>query len=272
MASRGLTDSTGRISIYDDAINPGHQSNLWRDCPLQEWIHDPSIGYMSEGRFDSYYAAATTGDWVLTQATTGSAAMSTTISGALAIDAGAVTSGQGAQIQRVKAPFVPAAGKDIWFEATVQATNPTKLEGFIGLAEIDTTVIASAALSTANHLGWASAAGDGALLRVAAKASVAVTATASTLVASTNLKLGFKVTGITSMDQWINGVLTGTAVATTSVPIVAVYPTFVCQAHGTSQPVLSVLYYRCFQLRKGGRGAPGDRNATGQRAGHACAG
>jgi hypothetical protein len=249
MATRGLTDSTQRVSFYDDAINPSHQNNLWRDCPLLEWVHDPSIGYYSEGRFDSYYAAATTGDWVLTQATSGSAAMSTTITGALAIDAGAVTSGQGAQIQRVKAPIVPAAGKDIWFECTVQATNPTKLQTFIGLAEIDTTIIAGAALTTGTHIGWSSVTSDGVLLRVAAKASAAVTATATTLAASTNVKLGFKVTGVTSIDQYINGVLTGTAVATANVPIVALYPSFVCQAHGTSQPVLSVLYYRCFQLR-----------------------
>jgi hypothetical protein len=88
MATRGLTDSTQRVSFYDDVINPSHQNNLWRDCPLLEYQHDPSIGIYLNETWGSYNAQATTGDYILTQATAGSAAMSTAISGALAINAG----------------------------------------------------------------------------------------------------------------------------------------------------------------------------------------
>jgi hypothetical protein len=249
VATRGLTDSTQRVSFYDDAINPSHQNNLWRDCPLLEYQHDPSIGIYLNETWGSYNAQATTGDYILTQATAGSAAMSTTISGALAINAGSATSTQGANVQRAKSAFVPAAGKDLWFETTIQTTFPTFLEVFVGLAELDTTIIATSAISTANHIGWYSVTDDGVLLFGANKASAAATKAAATLASATNIKLGFKVNGITSIDQYINGVLTGTAHVTANVPIVALYPSFVVQSAGTSQPVLSNLGYRVFQLR-----------------------
>jgi hypothetical protein len=249
MATRGFTDSTGRVSTYDDAINPGHQTNLWRDCPLLEYAHDPSIGIYLNETWSSYNAQATTGDYILTQATAGSAAMSTAISGALAINAGSATSTQGANVQRAKSAFVPAAGKDIWFETTIQTTFPAFLETFIGLAELDTTIIATSAISTANHIGWYSVTDDGVLLFGANKASAAATKAAATLASATNIKLGFKVNGVTSIDQYVNGVLTGTSHVTANVPIVALYPSFVVQSAGTSQPVLSNLGYRVFQLR-----------------------
>jgi hypothetical protein len=249
MATRGLTDSTQRVSFYDDVINPSHQNNLWRDCPLLEYTHDPSIGIYLNETWGSYNATATTGDYILTQATAGTAAMSTSISCALAINSGSTTSTQGVNLQRAKSAFVPAAGKDIWFETTFQTTFPTFLEVFAGLAELDTTIIATSAISTSNHIGWYSVTDDGVLLFGANKAAAAATKSAATLASATNIKLGFKVNGITSIDQYINGVLTGTAHATANVPIVALYPSFVVQSAGTSQPVLSNLGYRVFQLR-----------------------
>jgi hypothetical protein len=250
MATRGLTDSTQRVSFYDDVINPSHQNNLWRDCPLLEYLHDPSVGVYLNETFVSYNAQATTGDYVLTQATTGTAAISTAAPGVLELDCNSTTSTQGATLQHNKAVFVPAAGKDIWFETTIKIVDTfDKVELFAGLSELDTTLIATSANSSANHIGWECVTDNGVLLFTGEKAGAGATRAAATIAEDTYIKLGFKVNGVTSIDQYINGVLTGTATATANIPIVALYPSFVCQSAGTNDPIMHIKGYRVFQLR-----------------------
>jgi hypothetical protein len=137
----------------------------------------------------------------------------------------------------------------MWFETTIQTTFPTFLEVFVALAELDTSIIATSAISTANHIGWYCVTDDGVLLFGANKASAAATKAAATIAEDTYIKLGFKVNGVTSIEQYINGVLTGTAHATANVPIVALYPSFVCQSAGTNDPIMHIKGYRVFQLR-----------------------
>jgi hypothetical protein len=218
-------------------------------------MFDPNIAVLLEDNFTSYDAAATTGDYVLTQATTGTAAISTAFPGSLLIDAGATTDNQGANVQRLKSAFIPAANKSIWaeFNVILTATTPpvTRAQLFVGLAESDTTIIASGALSTNNHIGWRIV--DGGLLVslfAAAKAGTATTATGHTFVAATAVKLGFVYDGVAdTLQQYINGVATGSAIATANIPKVALYPSFVCQSDGTDRPNLIVQGYRILQLR-----------------------
>lgn len=250
MPSRGYTDpGTRRISVYDPVLTSPYANSLWVDCPLAEYNHDPMIGSYLNECFQSYNTVATTGDHVLTQAVSGTAAVSTLYPGCLAINAGAATSTQGANVQRIKSMFLPASGKDIWFEARVRMETAIISELFIGLAEIDTTIIGSSAVSTDNHIGWSSVTDDGVLLFNAEKATVGTTAAAATISTSAWLRLGFKYDGTAdTLQQYINGVATGSAISTTNIPKVALYPSLVCQAAGTGQPVLHVAY-RCFQLR-----------------------
>lgn len=252
MPTKGFTDSSKRISYYDPTLSTSYaSSDLWRTCPLLEYLHDQSIGYYLDERWVSYNAAATTGDYILTQSTTGSAAMSTTMPGVLSIDSGSTTVVQGANVQRAKSAFIPAAGKHIWAEFRVKFTGVGNLnvETAIGLFELDTTVIAASAVSTANGIGWTSVTDDGVLLFDCEKATASATRAATTIVSDTWVKLGFYVNGVTEIEQYINGVLTGTNTATANIPIVALYPTLVCQSGGTDQPVLHCSGYRIFQLR-----------------------
>jgi len=250
MPTRGFL-SGGVASHYDPTLSSTHQTGLWKNCPLLEYIHDPSIGVLLDERFTSYDAAATTGDYTLTQATAGSAAISTTAPGTLSIDSGSTTATQGANLQRLKAAFVPAAGKHIWAEFNVSFTGVGALnvQTAIGLFESDTSVIAASAMSTANGIGWSSVTDDGVLLFDTEKATARATRAATTIVSATKVRLGFYVNGVTEIEQYINGALTGTNTATANIPIVALYPTFVCQSGGTDQPVLHVHGYRIFQLR-----------------------
>lgn len=253
MPTKGFTTSGGRrVSFYDPLLSSGYSSgSLWQTCPLLEHMFDPSIGFLLDENFASYDAEATVGNYVLTQATAGSAAISSTYPGTLSIDSGSTTSPQGANVQRVKSAFIPAADKHIWAEFNVSFTGVGALnvEAAIGLFEIDTTVIASSAVSTANGIGWTSVTDDGILLFDTEKATASATRAATTIVSATKVRLGFYVNGVTSITQYINGVATGTDTATANIPIVALYPTFVCQSGGTDQPVLHVHGYRIFQLR-----------------------
>lgn len=250
MATRGHTDVGGRCSHYDPSLSSGYSANLWKTCPLLEYLHDPQIGFMVDERWDSYNAAATTGDYVLTQATTGTGAISTAAPGVLELDSNSTTQGQGANLQRAKSAFLPSAGKHIWAEFNVKVVDTyDKAELFVGLSELDTTLVASQANSSANHIGWQCVTNDGVLLFSAEKASTGATASAATIAEATYIKLGFYVNGVTEIAQYVNGVLTGTNHVTANIPIVALYPSFVCQSGGTNDPILHISGYRVFQLR-----------------------
>lgn len=250
MGTRGYTDpGTRRVSYYDPSLSAA--PTLWKDCPLQEFHHDPTIGIYLNESFQSYNAAATTGDYLLTTATSGTAAISTTYPGTLALDAGAATAHQGDNLQRLKSAFLPASGKDIWAEFNVRMTTAIVAELFIGLAASDTTIIATGAVSVNNHIGWSSVTNDGVLLFDCDKAGTGATSAATTISTSAWIRLGFKYDGTAdTVQQYINGVATGTAVATANIPkAAAIFPSFVCQGGGTGQPVLNVGGYRVFQLR-----------------------
>jgi hypothetical protein len=250
MPTRGYTHPSGVVSHFDPLINPTHETGVWRSCPLLEWYSDPSIGVYLREDFVSYDAAATDGNYVLTQATTGAAAISTAAPGVLELDSNSTTTQQGATLQHNKAAFLPAAGKDIWFETTIKIVDTyDKVEIFAGLSELDTTLIATSANSSANHIGWQCVTDNGVLLFTAEKAGAGATKAATTLVEDTYVKLGFKVNGVTDIEQYINGVLVGTNHVTANIPIVAIYPSFVCQSAGTNDPIMHIKGYQVFQLR-----------------------
>jgi len=247
MVSRGHTTGAGRISVYDPSLTSAYATGLWRSCPLQEYVHDPSIGVLLDERFTRYDA---TDDYTLTQATTGTAAISTAAPGVLELDSGSTTVTQGANLQRLVSSFFPAAGKDIWFEAQIKIVDTyDKAELFVGLSESDTTIIATSANSSANHIGWQCVTDDGVLLFTSEKAGTGDTGAAATIAEATYIRLGFYVNGVTSVTQYINDVETGTAKVTANVPIVVLYPSFVCQSGGTNDPIMHIAGYRVFQLR-----------------------
>lgn len=252
MPTRGHTDpGTRRASHYDPVLSSAHASNLWRDCPLLEYIHDPSIGvYLDEG-FLRYDAAATTGDWVLTQATQGTGAISTAAPGVLELDSNSSTATQGANLQRVKSVFLPAAGKDLWFECSIKIVDTfDKAELFVGLSDVETAILATSANASDNHIGWQCVTDDGVLLFSSEKAGTGATKAAATIAEDTYIKLGFKYDGTAdTVQQYLNGVLTGAAHVTANVPKVALVPSFVCQSGGTNDPIMHIKSLRVFQLR-----------------------
>jgi hypothetical protein len=232
-----------------------YRAGLWHDAPIMEALFDQSIAVLIDEQFTAYDAAATTGDYTLTQATSGTAAIDTTYPGTLKIDAGATTQHQGVNLQRLKTAIVPAAGKDIWAEFYIRltaATPPvTKWQGFIGLAASDTTILPSGAHSTNNRIGWHTLTTENLALTFGAdKAGTNTTKTGTTLVDATAIRLGFRYDATAdTLQQYLNGVATGAAIATADIPKLAVYPSFVCQSDGTDRPLLYVHGYRILQKR-----------------------
>lgn len=226
------------------------EDDLWGDCPLLNWLLDPTIGTYLAETWQSYNAAATDGDYVLTQATQGTAAIDTAETGVLLLDSNSSTSTQGANLQRAKSAFIPAAGTTIWAEFEFKIVDTfDKVELFAGLSELDTSIIGSSANSSANHIGWECVTDDGVLIFAGEKASNRETSAAATIAEATYIKLGLKVNGVTSIDQYVNGTLTGTQLTAAAVPIVALYPSFVCQSAGTNDPIMHLRGYRVFQTR-----------------------
>lgn len=252
MPSQGFTNSAGRVSVYDQTLSTNYTTGLWQNCPLWEQGFDPSIGVLFDYNASHYDA---TDDWTLTQATSGTAAISTTVPGALLIDSGATTDNQGVNLQNLKAAFVPAANKSIWMEAdfSVSAATPpvTRLQLFIGLAASDTTIIASGAQSTNNRIGWQIL--DGALLVTtftSDKAGTATTKTGPTLVDATRIRLGFFYDGVAdTVQQYVNGAASQTAVATANIPKLVIYPSIVVQSDATDRPTMLLRTFRVYQLR-----------------------
>lgn len=227
-----------------------NEDELWGNCPIINYFLDPTLAVLLDDPFVSYDATATTGDWTGTQATAGSAAISTVYPGALLMDAGDTTAHHGFQIQRKKANFLPASGKDLWFEVLLRPSFLTG-EFFAGLAAVDTTIIAAGAQSTNNRIGWTGVAGDGVLSFDCDKAGVSSQTTGVTLSTSAFKAIGFFYdSSADTVQQYIDGVAVGSAIATTYIPKAAVIcPSFVCQNQGSDQVTLAVAALRVFQLR-----------------------
>ena len=89
---------------------------------------------------------------------------------------------------------------------------------------------------------------DGVLLFGSEKGGAGTTTTSETIAENTYINVGFFVDGVTSVEGYANGASVGTAHATANVPIVAMYPSFVCQSGGTNDPIMHLQGYRIFQL------------------------
>lgn len=226
------------------------QAGVWANAPINEFRFDPSIAVLLDEQWQSYDPEATNGEYVLTQATAGTAAISTARPGVLELDSNSTTATQGATLQRAKSAFVPASGKSIWAEFAFKIVDTfDKAEIFVGLSELDTTLIASSANSSANHIGWQCVTDDGVLLFTSEKAGTGTTAAALTIAEDTWVKLGFYYDGTAdTIQQYVNGVATGSAIATANIPKVALYPSFVCQSGGTNDPIMHIRPYRVLQL------------------------
>jgi len=238
---------TPLVSYQGANSGRGLSPGLWAKQPRD--FQDLNVGF---GIQDDFLTFDDENKWVLTQATAGTAALDVAAKGGvLLLDSASSTNNQGVQVQLGGAAgassFIPSATSKIYYEARIKAADigSTTCQVFAGLAIVDTSVFASAANSTANHIGYEAINSTAVGIHSEKAGTRSSTASAHTLVDDTYVKLGFVVDGLTSVTPFVNGVAK-TAI-TTNIPIVALTPSFVCHSSGTTDPILHVDWVSVYQ-------------------------
>jgi hypothetical protein len=229
-----------------DTLRPSQL--LWQDCGAQGLSDFDLLGAWNLWYDD--FRDLPTGKYTATQATAGTFALDDAAGGIALANCGSTTSTQGINVQAngtTGESFVPTAGKDIWFEARVRLTaNATGPEFFLGLAQTDTTLIASSAFSS-QLIGFGSLTDDSVILGHSKDGSSASNATGiQTAVAGTWYKLGMKITP-TNVKFYVDGVYKN-ALAT-YIPATEMKFSLVCQSGGTTQPIVAIDWVRIAQAR-----------------------
>lgn len=207
--------------------------------------------------FDDFSSFDADDDYVVTQATAGTADVIDGKGGLLQLDSNSTTADQGIQFQHKTETFLPAAGKNILFECLVKVTDTIdKVQFFAGLSILDTSIFASGEVSASNYIGFVldateqggSNAGKPSLELNSTAGSEEKQSAAATLAEDTYIRLGFYLEGITSVTPIINGV-PGTRIDITNCPITEMAVSGVCQTEGTNDPIAVWDWYYCVQLR-----------------------
>lgn len=102
--------------------------------------------------------------------------------------------------------WAPEAGKNLWFETRIRGNDVDQNDIFCGLQDENTTLVA---LDT-DYIGFTAVDGSASLNTLCANTSVVSTEPGIvTLEDDVFIKLGFKVSGLTKVEWYINDVLSG---------------------------------------------------------------
>ena len=232
----------------------GLSANIWSQAPLVQ-INSGAIdeGFGIIDDFLAFDDASTR--WLLTQATAGTAACDVAAKGGvLLLDSASSTNNQGAQLQMggaaAASSFIPNANAKIYYEARIKLADigSTTVQAFAGLSEIDATLFASAANSSANHVGFEAINSTAMGIHSEKAGSRSSTASVHTVVDDAYVKVGFVIDGLTKITPYVNGVAKDAI--TTNIPIVELTPSFVCHSSGTTDPIMHIDWVACYQAEQ----------------------
>lgn len=158
------------------------------------------------------------------------------ISGASENDGSNLQLGGSADDETIGNSFLPASGKNMWFECSIASAAWTQHELFVGLHIQDTSVAESRG---SDYIGFRSTDGS-AVVDVQAAAGSVASVVASVLTpsdsATTFYKLGFKVTSLDKIEFYVNDALIATITGT--IPTTAMKLTI---AHTAGEAVAKTL-------------------------------
>jgi hypothetical protein len=239
-------------TFFDDKYNPEQPGGVWATCPLNATLHDPGVAHVIMEDFNNNDAVTMAG-YTVTQQGAGTFALTDEVGGVALADCASGTQHQGVNVQKIGLAFKPAADKDIWYECRFKVVDTAiTSQIFVGLADIDATLLPNGALdANADYVGLTvltTLAGVSELSACKATNQEQITGI-KTLVEDTYVKFAFKISGVTKIEYWIDGVKGATTLLTSAIPIVDMTPTFVCQTDSTTDPVLHLDYYKCVQIR-----------------------
>lgn len=245
-----FVSGSDRLSSAAKALRPGRCGLAWRDFNVTAAQLDSAYGRY----FD---CKANLANGTGTQATAGTGAyIADTVAGGysvLEVDSNSTTNGQGYQIQWKGAGVYPEEGMTVYGHARVRfldiATGP---EFFAGLGTIDTTLIASDAMSASDWIGFLSLSGgtikfgvDDGTEDLSDSAIHTMVDGVSTTDGTEIVDLDFRWEVGSTLEVYVNGVLADiTGIDLGNEPDDGfVVPSVVCQTNGTTDPILHVLEF-----------------------------
>lgn len=241
----------------------GLTTELWKDIEAMGNV-DPRYGMFWIDDFQMGDSSVTAdgvlrtnkGIYTVDETTSGTTGvdMSLGADGYLVTDPGATTAGQGHQIQGGPT-VIPAAGKVIVFEGRLK-TSIVDPQFFFGLCTHSlaagsgaVTGGASVVVNTSNVLdaiAYTNIVSNDASASLytyndeTGESAVQGSTAVGTLVAATNIKLGFRIYGTSKVEYYVDGVKVSTFTsAQGTIPTLALQPILVAQADGT-QPVTTM--------------------------------
>jgi enamine deaminase RidA (YjgF/YER057c/UK114 family) len=229
---------------------------LWGDAPKN--TGDPGLGVQYFNDFMDEVDVTTGDGWTLTQVDTkGSITVEAVAAGGVlqVTSATGDSADDGINAQLKNCAVLPAAGVNIWFEARIKCSDATQ-QWFAGLAAVDTTLIAAGVLDdVVDKVGFyhEAASTDNKMSSVTARTSADdKTTDVAANVDDTWTTIGFRITGLTSVEFYVNGVLVETGSTAANIPNAGMCLSFVSQ-YESADNILSVDWVKI--VTSGGRDA-----------------
>ncbi len=175
---------------------------------------DPFKVFTYANDFDNYVA----GDWTVTAVGASTAAITDAANGRLLLTT-AGAENDGVQLQKVGEAFLPVAGKKMWFEVKFKVSDATQSDFLFGVAVTDTAAIAASGDGVTDGIFFQKDdASTSVTLYCQKDTTTGQTSAASiaTVVADTDLRLGFEYDGGTAIKYFVDGVHKGTLSLTTA--------------------------------------------------------
>lgn len=227
----------------------GPSAALWAECPWSRFVLDPSKGYTYWDDFTGPHNKTDGDGYIVSQDANGQIVTTNLAGGAILIDSnGNAASHDGVNVQVSGTTWLPAVGKDLWFEARIKmtdcATSPD--EHFIGLHDINTDIIeqSGGALdeSSADMIGFyqdASTSTTEMEFVTCKVSSPEIDTNIATVANGTWIKLGFwvrTVNGVLTVEPYVNGdvQLADIVTDTDDIPVSLMTLSYVAQVGQTS--------------------------------------
>jgi hypothetical protein len=258
---RVLTAGMSESTLIDTQDSPSQA--IWAGVDLNA-LRNLGGGFLYENDFMDRIPNAnvgssttiTTADWTLTAVTEGGVHRLSIAGGGMLVDsAGNATADDGVEAQLVNCAVVPAAGAKIYFEARVKMKDTGDDQYYIGLAAVDTTLIAAGVVDdvvdkAAFFRDSGGSPADDKLSTIISRGDAENEGADKASVADdTWTKLGIVIDGLTSVKFYQDGKLVHTNTTTASIPNALMCLSFVAKVEQTSADAeLSIDWVRLAQV------------------------
>ncbi len=233
---------SGILSYRNEDFSRAVGKSLWEDCPLQEYLHDPSIGHLLDEHFHKYAA----GDWTQTNDNSATVALVSGAGGVLGMTTDS-SDNDGVELQMNHLAWQLAAGKPFWFETRVRIETVAANDVAIGLMNTDTDIIGDAGDIVVTDGIYFGNDNDG-LLDFYSEASSSETTvdTGHVLADATWVNLGITSDGSNWVKAWVNGKVLYTAES--NIPSAALRISYAHKNTGGAAKYLQADFVRAFQI------------------------